>query len=109
LFLYEIDLWDAFDFVGTLCRRFQISEGDGLFTVQSTGVAIYTSPLDPNLPISNPVRGEMGKPRLASYEESAEASSDGGPGKVGLVGGSTEGGKLGAIGSIREDANQGGI
>lgn len=37
---------------------------------------------------------------LASVEESAEASSDGGPGKMCLVGGSTEDGKLPAIGSF---------
>ena len=43
---------------------------------------------------------------LASLEESAEASGDGGPRKVGLVGGATAASKIAAIGRIREDSNQ---
>ena len=49
------------------------------------------------------------KPELVSYEASAEASSDGGPGKVSLVGGKTADSKFRAIGRITEDSNQGGV
>ena len=46
---------------------------------------------------------------LASFKEHAEASSDSGPSKVGSVDGTTAGGKIHAIGSIREDSDKGGI
>jgi hypothetical protein len=48
-------------------------------------------------------------PGLASVEQSRDASGNGGPSKVGLVGGTTAGGKIHAIGSIRADSKQGGI
>ena len=44
--------------------------------------------------------------RLTIYEKSAEASGDGGPGKMAPVGVSTERGKFRAKSSIRKDANQ---
>ena len=62
-----------------------------------------------NRPISNLGERDEKKPALTSVEESAEASSDGRPGKVSLVGGTTAGGQIRAIGSIRKDSNQGGI
>jgi hypothetical protein len=63
-----------------------------------------------NPPVSDPHKRQTGKNLgLASVKESAEASSDGGPGKVGFVGDTTASGKIHAIGSIRKDSNQDGI
>ena len=62
-----------------------------------------------NRPLSYPGKRDEKNLGLTSLEESAEANSDGGPDKVGLVGGTTAGGKIHAIGSIRADSKQGGI
>jgi hypothetical protein len=53
-----------------------------------------------NRPLSYPGKRDEKNLGLTSLEESAEANSDGGPDKVGLVGGATASGKVGAVNMI---------
>jgi hypothetical protein len=61
------------------------------------------------IPLFGPNKRDKEKLNLARAENGAKASRDDGPGKVGLVGGTTSGCKMHAIGSVRKNSNKGGI